>query len=435
MGYPLIVWMGGIYKLHFSSRPESQDHFHCMLFADEALALLPLPKKNNKVDDLRTNTMAAVLVCSIVSCTPLLAVSEPLAREDFTPSPGVVALASLANAGILVPLVTEQYQGLQQTRIGPSRNTINYTKSLPAGTPRANYKDNDTLYLVPLALTVELPQLQGSNFLRLSFARAKADGDDKVPLENDGFISRASVQVLHVPDANNIYSLAMTYENSRIKNNYHPDGLGSYGITKREALGLQLGYAHDFAGPWAVMGKGEYQKGQTDFLLTQYIAPGVHIPINLRNQGDDRLYLESQLVGTFGDTVPGVPAGWVLHPGVGATFQRDFIATQQDSTGHDISGAVGSTENYGLLFAKLTLEKATRLTPQLQITPRFSLGVEHEYVDDLERYLPERNYIASSLGFGIALYGQRVDFDYSRHDGFEGNRKLQALTTAFSFNF
>ena len=390
--------------------------------------------------------MKTICLLAMSIATTVLGAMTPAAADEkamtadgapagFQPTPGMITMGALGRAGLLEPLFSDELQGLQQARIGASRTNVNYGKNLPAGTAQPAYKDDDIAYIPSVSVMKELPGSGGANFLRFTWSGTWGDGSNRVPLENDGTISRASAFFLHAPDPGTIYGIGLTYENSSIKNIFNADTLGSRGKTTREAWGGQIVYGHDFAGPWAIAAKGEYQKGTTNFYLTQFIAPGVSIPINTLNQGDDRLYLETQLIGTFEDDNAWVPAGWVVHPVVGATFQRNFIQQVTNTAGAATSGAVGRGESYGLLLAKVGIEKAALPSPDWQFLPRASVGLQQEYVNDLDGYLRDRTYATGSVGFGIMKAGQRLDMQYTIYQGMSGKRRQQALSAVLSFNF
>jgi len=348
----------------------------------------------------------------------------------------MLTLQHLAAAGVLVPMLSDEYFGLHQARIGESRNNTQYGDAQPPGSPLPRFRDNDQLYIAPLSLTHELPAGSGANFVRLAVAGTKAYGDPASALENDGTTQRAALQFLHAPTPDRIYGVGLTYLKYDFDNLFNRDPLGSHARVDYRAWGLQLLFAQDFAGPLAAFARAEYLKGESQFSLTQNIAPGVTIPIHYSGQNDDRLYLESQLVGTWDSrNTSWIPATWVLHPVLGATFQRDFVATATTNVGSRIGGAVGSTEDYGLVFGKVVFEKSAAFSPALQVTPRFTLGVEHEYVDDLDRYVSEPTALVSGIGLGLSRFGQRLDIDYTRRDGLDNRRDISSLVVALSLAF
>ena len=125
----------------------------------------------------------------------------------------------------------------------------------------------------------------------------------------------------------------------------------------------------------------------------------------------------------------------MVHPVVGATFQRNFIQQVTNTAGAATSGAVGRGESYGLLLAKVGIEKAALPSPDWQFLPRASVGLQQEYVNDLDGYLRDRTYATGSVGFGIMKAGQRLDMQYTIYQGMSGKRRQQALSAVLSFNF
>jgi len=379
---------------------------------------------------------------SVVLCLVEAAAAADMPAGDgaspggFQPTPGMITLGTLDHYGLLAPLFSDDLEGLQSARIGASRTNVNFAKSLPAGVAQPRYRDRDWAIIAPVSITKELPSWDsGANFLRFSYTGTFGDGSHAEPLENDGYISAASGMFLHAPNPKTIYGLGITYENSNVDNYMNADPLGSKGKNKREAWGVKALYGQEFDDHWGIASKAEYQWGTKNFYLTQFISPGVSIPINILNQSDDRLYLETQLIGTFEDNNSWVPKGWVVHPVIGATFQRNFIGEVNNSLGSPVSGALGKTEDYGMVLAKLGIEKAATPSPDWQFLPRASIGVQQEYVDDLDIYLRERTYATASVGIGIMKAGQRLDIEYSHYQGLTGNRTQQALAAVLAISF
>ncbi|QDD90215.1 hypothetical protein [Pseudomonas oryzihabitans] len=381
-------------------------------------------------------TLALAWAMSPLYCAVAADATNTPPTGGFVPTPGMITMKTLIDAGVLVPMLSDEYFGLHQARIGESRNNTQYGDNQSPGKPLPRFRDDDQLYIAPLTLTHELPASSGANFVRVAITGTKAYADHSAALENDGTIKRAALQFLHAPTPDRIYGVGLTYTTYDFDNLFNRDPLGSHASTGYRGWGLQAMVAQDFAGPLAAFARAEYTKGESKFSLTQNIAPGVSIPVHYSGQSDDHLYLESQLVGTWDSrNASWMPANWVLHPVLGATFQRDFIAEATTNQGTRIGGAVGSTEDYGLVFSKVVLEKKAAFSPDLQVTPRFTLGVEHEYVNDLDRYLSDPTALVSGIGLGLSKFGQRLDIDYTRRDGLDNKRDLSTLVVALSFVF
>jgi hypothetical protein len=380
----------------------------------------------------------ATILCAVTSAnaTDKPKSDAPAQQEGIQPTPGMITVGTLGRYGLMAPLFSDDLEGLQSARIGASRTNVNFGKSLPSGTPQPRYRDMDWAFIAPVALMKELPSWGGgANFLRFSYSGTIGDGSHREALENDGRISSAKAMFLHAPDPKTIYGIGVTYEDSNIDIHLNADTLGSQAKSKRKAWGATALYGNEFSYHWGVVAKGEYQWGTTNLYLNQFTSPGVSIPINNLDQGDDRLYFETQLVGTYEDDNPWIPKGWVAHPVVGATFQRNFIKEVTNSLGTRVSGAVGKAENYGMFLAKLDIEKAATPSPDWQFLPRASIGLQHEYVNDLDAYLRERTYASMSVGIGIMKSGQRFDIQYTRYQGLTGKRTQQALAAVASISF
>jgi hypothetical protein len=215
------------------------------------------------------------------------------------PSPQALAtLGTLGGSGVLEYLMSDATKGLQLSRIGASRNNVNFGDSQAPGKALPEFRDRDRALVMPLSVMKEIPSTSGVNFLRFALSYTRGDGGSDVPLENDGYVASASLQFLHAPDPSTIYGIALIYDKTDIDNLINSDAFGSRGETSRAGWGVQLSYGKDFQGPWAMSSKVEYQMGKTDFRLDYRPSPVTLINIDTLNQSDDRLYMESFLVGT-----------------------------------------------------------------------------------------------------------------------------------------
>ncbi|WP_137130924.1 autotransporter outer membrane beta-barrel domain-containing protein [Rhizobium sp. FY34] len=351
------------------------------------------------------------------------------------PSLGILTSANLSKAGLLEPLFSEELMGSMQARIGGARATDGYATSLPSGVPQPNYRDRELFYIAPVSVMFELPSSEGVNFIRLAAVGTWDDGASDTALSNNGDVRRAAVQFFHATDPSQIFGIGASYERRDIDTDITSDALGSYFNNKWEAWGIQGFYAKDFGNNWGLEAKAEWQSGQHDFQLTQYIAPGRVLPISY-SQNDDHLYGEVQFVGTYTKKDANwIPDGLVLHPSVGITFQRNYLEEVRNSMGALVSGAAGRTEDYGLLLATLRLEKEQALSPELQFLPNMTVGIEHEYVHDLALFQKDPTYAVVGAGFTLTAYGQRLDVGYKLRQGLNGERQYQTFSTVLAFSF
>ncbi|MVA82653.1 hypothetical protein GOZ89_24955 [Agrobacterium vitis] len=74
--------------------------------------------------------------------------------------------------------------------------------------------------------------------------------------------------------------------------------------------------------------------------------------------------------------------------------------------------------------------------PQNHLSPNFLIGLEHEYVNDLEGVVKEPNYAV--FGGGVSMMtgkAARIEISYTRHQGLQANRWNQAVVGTVTLNF
>jgi hypothetical protein len=196
-----------------------------------------------------------------------------------------------------------------------------------------------------------------------------------------------------------------------------------------ERTGIRLDGLAQISDHWGVAGRLQYAKGETD--LGIFLAP----PLVLHHiQGDDLFYGQFNLVGQFHTAdLSAIPEGWVLHPGLGINFQRNFLEATANSFGAVSSGVVGPTEDYGTIWASALLEREVRPG---QWAPSVSLGLSHEYADDLSIGLDESTYALVGLGLSrMGNDGSRLSINYELQQGLNGNITNQSLVMSYVMNF
>ena len=275
----------------------------------------------------------------------------------FQPTPGVITMMTLGSGGLLMPLLSDDVFASQQARIGDSRTTDGYAKSLPAGVPQPKYRDLKTTAVGTLGVMKEIPASTGAAFLRLAGSGAWTSGSINTPLDtsvpNDRFIAQA----FYAPNPSQMFGVGVVYDHIAAKTKETSDPFGSYLMQVRSSFGYQLFYAQQFSPFWGIAAKSEIWRGSTTVNIHQFIGPGVPLLIS-QQQGDDRVYGELNLVGTFSkQNAPWMIDGIVAHPSVGATFERSFEQTVRNSMGATVTGNAGPVENYGLIMANLRLER------------------------------------------------------------------------------
>lgn len=350
---------------------------------------------------------------SLVVGTQSLAEDGPPGRQLPQALQGVI---SLGGAGLLPEFFSNDQFGVVQTRIAEMRIS-NATANAPFG-PTTGYEDGGTALVLPVSYMKMRPG--GKSYLRFAFAATNSDGNPGL-VEIDSNVQRLDVQYMAFPSANTMYSFGAVLDN------VSADVVGA-GEVARKAFSLRADVLHKLSDHWGVAGRAEFSFGQAEGAFN---TPG---GLLTREQRDDRFYTQVSFVGQYRNKDLGfVPQGWVMHPVLAAQFQRNFLEEVTDSFGNVGSGVVGKTENYGTVSAKLRLQKETRGNDWV---PGVTIGLEHEYVNDLDAYVDESTYglLGASLSKSINR-NTRVDLIYSRHQGLKGNRTHDSLVASLAFVF
>ena len=360
---------------------------------------------------------------SLVGCAALL-VATPVMAQDAVPPEGlpprvVQAQMTLGDAGLLRAYYESDQFGTVQWRIGQARVTIGAAASASAaGRPASNYSDRTTDGVVPVNALYGLPG--GNSLIRIGVRGTYSNGGNR-PVELDGGIVRADVQYVVFPTVDTMLAVGVLAESTDL------DIIDS-GTVKRKGAGVRVDGLDKFSSHWGIAARAEYSWGEND--LSVAAGPTA---VMRHKQGDDHLYVQAELVGHYRNAEVGlVPKGWVAYPVLGVQYQHNALEATANSFGQISSGVVGDTENYGTVWANLRLERD--VSPHVW-SPRFVVGIEQEYVNDLDVVVKEPTYAV--VGAGIArVFGRskRVEFAYTRHQGLTGDRINDALVAAFSWN-
>ncbi len=317
--------------------------------------------------------------------------------------PGVMAQINLGQAGLLGAYYSNEQWGTTQGRVGLSRSTVGIAGG---GGPVTGYEDASTDAVLSFNGLRALPD--GKSYLRFGATLAMPDGAEN-QVEQDATNPSVIVQYMTFPNPDTMLAFGAFAERFDVEES----GVLPSTVV-RDGYGLRADLLRKLSDSWGLAARAEYSWGETELNIPA-------IPLE-QTQGDDRFYAQAELIGTL----PGAaPEGWVLRPVVGANFQRNFW---------EISGPSGATEeDYGMVWAGLGIEQ--------QVPPgtwgfNASLGLEHEYVNDLDTYVDEPTYAAASVGAALQLpSGNRITLGYTRHQGLNGNRWSQTLLAAMSVNF
>lgn len=326
---------------------------------------------------------------------------------------------NFSKAGLLRSFYESDQYGSVQWRIGQARSTIGGAKSPSA--PQNGYSDKTTDSVVPIKV---LHSLSGGNSDLLFGIKGTFPNGYGNQNTLDGEIYRLDAEYLHYIDTDTMLGIGAFYEVSDLNSS----GIASSDIESKGG-GVRVDAIRKFSAHWGVAARAEYYWGTTK--VTNPITSSFSL---IHKQGDDHIYTQAELIGQYrqGD-IDAIPAGWVLHPALGIQYQHNYLESTANNLGVVSSGVVGDSEEYGTWWTHLRLEKEA---PPGEWTPTFLLGYEREYVNNLDKYVQEPSY--GVVGTGISMLtqgGMRVGVEYSRHQGFNGNRINSALLGTLNFRF
>jgi opacity protein-like surface antigen len=325
----------------------------------------------------------------------------------------IQAKMNLGQAGLMRSFFENDQFGTVQWRIGQGRTTVGAATS--PGATTTGYADGTSDMVVPISFMHMLPDGQSELLFNLRWTFANGDTNQ---VELDGGIGRFDVEYLRYPSANMMLGIGAFVEQSSLD-------IVDDGTIDHDGGGLRVDLLNKFSEQWGLAARAEYSWGNT---TTEVPAGPGHL---LRHaQGDDRFYTQTEMIGTYHDIAP---AGWAMHPILGVQYQRNFLEKTADSFGEVSSGVVGDTEDYGTLWGHLRLEQEVRPG---SFSPNLLIGVEHEYVNDLDLFVDEPTYAVLGAGVSITLdKGNRIEVSYAQHYGLNDNRSNQALAAIVSWNF
>ena len=342
------------------------------------------------------------------------AIGEETSRDTHSLPLSIQAQMNLGQAGLMSSFSSGDTFGGVQWRIGQARTTIGKAKSSSSS---ADYKDDTSDIVAPL--TVQHALSDGRSLLRLNVTGTLSNGgDNEVQLE--GNIGRMDAQYIRFLDVNTMLSFGVFGEQTDLD-------IVDAGTIKRHGAGLRFDVINKFSDHWGATLRTEYSWGKQELKVAAGPFIRTHKP------GDDHFYLQSELVGNYhNNDFDKIPEGWVLHPVLGMQFQRNFLEATADSFGTVSSGEVGSTENYGTVWGHLRFEKEARPNT---LSPSVVIGIEQEYVNDLDEYVDEPTYAVFGGGISIMQQsGNRYELSYLRHQGLKQNRSNEAVVLTATWN-
>lgn len=361
--------------------------------------------------------------CSITLALGILgqsAAADPLgapAGEGGAPPLGVLGLINLSQAGVLESYFSNELYGTVEGRIGRSRAAYGVAEA-PYG-PQSGFKDS-TVDSVP-SLTVLKALPGGDSFLRFYAEGINSEGDGThVDVDTDP--RRVDLQYVRFLSPNRMLAFGPFYEHTHIK-------IADNGTVNVNGWGVRLDGIQKFNDHWALWARAEYLWARSKMSVSAGPAGELR-----HDQDDDHLYLQTELVGQYRkEDLSWLGGEMYLAPIFGAVFQRDFIEKTRDSFGVSSAGVTGSVEDYGTVWAKLRLGRMER--PDVWL-PQATIGIEHEFTNDLDDYMDETNFALIGLGLSrIWKSGHRIDLRYNDHIGFDDVRRNTSLAAAFTLVF
>lgn len=335
----------------------------------------------------------------------------------FQPPASAIALSNLGQADLLRSYFDSDQFGSVQWRVGQARVTIGAAES--SALPKSHYKDGTTDSVIPLNFLFGLPDEQSA--IRLGVRGTFSNGAG-YPVELDGSTGRVDLQYLRFPNPDTMWALGGFYEYTHL-------GIEGSGSITRPAGGIRADFLEAFSDHWGIAARAEYSWGETDLKIN--VGPGL---VMEHKQGDDHLYTQAELIGQYrSEDFAIIPEDWVLHPVLGIQFQRSFLESTANSFGVVSSGVVGSTENYGTVWAHMRLEKEV---PPGGWSPNMLLGIEQEFVNDVDGVVDDPTYAVFGGGISTTFgRGNRFEISYTRHQGLEGRRWNQGIVGTLTMSF
>lgn len=203
---------------------------------------------------------------------------------------------------------------------------------------------------------------------------------------------------------------------SRLPNSHCKDGTTDIVEPLNFMFGLPGGVRADFLNEFSehrgVAAKVEYSWGQLDLKIN--VGFGL---ITEHTQGDDHLHTQAELIGQYrNEDFAITPENCVFHPVLGTDFQRSFFESTANSFDVVSSCVVGPTEDNGKVWAHMRLEKEV---PPGGWSPNLLLGMEQEFVNDLDDVVDDRTH----------------EISCTRNQCLEGRSWNQAIVGALAMNF
>lgn len=379
------------------------------------------------MEDQFVNTkLTPLALCGALVVAPL---TTPLAIAD-TPADSPAAqelprqfqmLINLGAAGLLGEMANFENLSVTQGRLGVSRAQEELSRA--AGIDRG-FEDTTSARVLPADALISLPSSGGTRFVRAGVIVADFDGDDGDLVEVDTALQRAELQYMVSPSLDSLYGLGVFYEKTEM------DLVHMNGRIDRPGYGLRADALNKLSPHWGLATRLDLNWATNENTLP--VGPATVLEYDL---DDTRLYLQSDLVGTYDQRTLGwLPDAWIFRPALGLVYQNTEYDQVTTNLGSTATGTAGRHEEYA--FASLSARfESTAIGPG-KFAPHVEVGLETELKNDLDRLVDDGQI--AHLDMGVATYlnrGLRMDLVYTAHRGSEGLRRDQGLTLHFGLAF
>lgn len=358
------------------------------------------------------------VICNNKSSLVLLALAASVQAQetvgDMPPlTPSVQRCVSLGSAGLLAEFGSYGTFGAVQNRIGQSRAEIEASRAVAL--PLWCYKDSVDQLIVPVDVFTPLAG-SSTSFLKLAGSANLARSHENVT-QLDVDTRRAEAEYLWSPTPAGLFGLGVFAENTDV------DMRQNAGRTEDRGHGLRADVLRVFGEHWGIAARAEQTWTEREMRLP--LGPGRALSYN---QDLGRFYSQADLVGRYTkDSLGWLPSGWVFHPALGGVYQHTRFEDARNNFGGLVSGTVGADDEYLALSGSVRFESMA-FRPW-RPAPYVELGLEREFVNDLNGIVDEPNIAHTAVGFSMNLgFGCRLDLEYGRYDGFSGKRRAQSLT-------
>lgn len=376
-------------------------------------------------EDIQMKFTTATSAALLMSATMTIAQENPQGGPPSggpggPPPPGIVGTINMARAGMLAPYFSDAQFGIQQGRLGASRVRVGQVLSMNVAPDGIEEEGRSVVF----GLMASRLLSNKKSFVSISVPYAVVDeAPNEISAEAQYPAFRVAYQ--NFQDPSTMIGASLTYVDFDVRT-FRPDG-ARIGRVKRPSLDFRLDYLKKFSDTWGFVGRATYTKGES---TTYIFGPGLE-----QTQSDERFYIQADLVGNYrSNDLSFVPDGWVLHPGVGASFLRSKLETTMNNFGISRSGLFGDTEDSGSVWAVADLVKEVR--PGGGWSPNLKFGVEHVYKDDLNNFIDEKTYVIGGVGASTtSKSGNRFQVGYERRQGLNGNRSQNTLVIAYGTTF